>query len=341
MLQQEKLIDVRGVLERNCTTTSVDELRSQGRSRVKVINAKQISALIEEAVARTIEVRRSVSSEDSASLIEASRVEFQKLVAEREQELREVRAAMDAVERERESLRSEVAEKQALEDTVTSAREELQRLLGSPNLEDLESVLQSFTARERSEEGQRIEALTQELEELESQSRELGRRAEVAARERDAALRERDQALAACAGFERQLSSASDTQQRRTAQSEAVNAEAMSAILSELKHLKDTVERAPAAAAAQPALDASQLMESLGEAMEKKMDKLGRRLGMSQGPAMGEGISFDGLFNSVSGMESNLEQVEVKERESSGIQDAVARMKAMRLGKPSGEAPSE
>ena len=113
MLQQGKVIDVRGVLERNCTTTSVDELRSQGRSRVKVINAKQISALIEEAVARTVEAKRSAKSggDSQNNLVDASRAEFQKLVAEREKELREVRAAMDAVEREREALRKEVQQK--------------------------------------------------------------------------------------------------------------------------------------------------------------------------------------------------------------------------------------
>jgi chromosome segregation ATPase len=342
MLQQEKVIDVRGVLERNCTTTSVDELRSQGRSRVKVINAKQISALIEEAVARAIESRR--GSADTNALIEASRAEFQKLVAEREQELREVRAAMDAIEREREALRLEVAEKQALEDTVQRAREELQRVLGSPALEDLEQVLRGFTERERSEEAQRAEALTRELEEMEGQSRELAQRLEQTARERDEALRGKARAEAelVTARREPEVLRAKllelDRQGEVTRGAEAASSEAMSAILAELRQLKDTVERAPAPAAAAPALDASKMMESLGEAMDKKLDKLGRKLGMNSGPEIAAGISFDGLFTSSANIESNLEKVEVKEREGGSIQDAVARMKAMRLKASQGES---
>lgn len=342
MLQQEKVIDVRGVLERNCTTTSVDELRSQGRSRVKVINAKQISALIEEAVARAIESGR--GSADTNALIDASRAEFQKLVAEREQELRELRAAMDAIEREREALRLEVAEKQALEDTVQRAREELQRVLGSPALEDLEQVLRGFTERERSEEAQRAEALTRELEELEGQSRELAQRLEQTARERDEALRGKARAEAELESARREPDALRekllelDRQGQATRGAEAASSAAMSAILAELRQLKDTVERAPAPTAAAPALDASKMMESLGEAMEKKLDKLGRKLGMSSGPEIAAGISFDGLFASSANIESNLEQVEVKEREGGSIQDAVARMKAMRLKASQGDS---
>ncbi|MBL8896743.1 MAG: hypothetical protein JNM84_03910 [Planctomycetes bacterium] len=454
MQQQDKVIDVRGVLERNCTTTSVDELRSQGRSRVKVINAKQISALIEEAVARAIEARRNSSTVDTNALIEASRVEFQNLVAEREQELREVRAEKAAVEQEREALRSEVAEKQALEETVQRAREELQRVLGSPALEDLEQVLRGFSERERSEEAQRAEALHRELEELDAQSRELAQRLEQASRERDDARRAQQRAEAELAALKAERDSAAkaleheretlrqevgekraleDTIQqargelqrvlssptledlenvlrrfveherskgqrraetisrggtagevareledrgrleqelaaargeledaRRALQreradlesqrhemgsqqnalrgAEAASNQAMSTILAELRQLKDTVEKAPPAAAQAPAMDASKMMESLGEAMEKKLDKLGRKLGMSSGPEVGSGISFDGLFASSSSMESNLGQVEVKERESGSIQDAVARMKAMRLKASQGES---
>jgi chromosome segregation ATPase len=454
MQQQDKVIDVRGVLERNCTTTSVDELRSQGRSRVKVINAKQISALIEEAVARAIEARRSSSTVDTNALIEASRVEFQNLVAEREQELREVRAEKAAVEQEREALRSEVAEKQALEETVQRAREELQRVLGSPALEDLEQVLRGFAERERSEEAQRAEALHRELEELDAQSRELAQRLEQCSRERDEARRAQQHAEAALAALQAERDAAAnaleheretlrqevgekraleDTVQqargelqrvlssptledlenvlrrfaeherskgqrraetmsrggtagevareldergrmeqelaatrgeleeaRRALQreradlesqlhelgsrqdavrgAEAASNQAMSAILAELRQLKDTVEKAPVAAPQAPALDASKMMESLGEAMEKKLDKLGRKLGMGSGPEVASGISFDGLFASSSTMESNLEQVEVKEREGGSIQDAVARMKAMRLKASQGDS---
>ncbi|MBK9383247.1 MAG: hypothetical protein IPN34_00265 [Planctomycetes bacterium] len=348
MQQQDKVIDVRGVLERNCTTTSVDELRSQGRSRVKVINAKQISALIEEAVARAIDALRNSSTVDTNAVLEASRVEFQKLVAEREEELREVRAEKLAVEQEREALRSEVAEKQALEDTVQRAREELQRVLGSPALEDLENVLRGFAERERGEETQRAESLHRELEELDAQSRELAQRLEQSSRENDEARRAQQRAEAELAALKAERDAAAQALQRDRAElesrrgafasqqdavrgAEAASNQAMSAILAELRQLKDTVEKAPAAVAQAPAIDASKMMESLGEAMDKKLDKLGRKLGMSSGPELAAGISFDGLFASSSNMESNLEQVEVKEREGGSIQDAVARMKAMRL----------
>jgi hypothetical protein len=73
----ESIAEVKEALQSRATTTTLEELMSKGRQRVRVIRPEHIAAMIEEAVQRAIE--RSGGDGDAESLASDSRREFARL----------------------------------------------------------------------------------------------------------------------------------------------------------------------------------------------------------------------------------------------------------------------
>ena len=107
----ESVTDIKEALAARSRTATLDELRSEGRRRVRVIRTEHIAAMISEAVHSAIEQSGLLAPEEVTRLVEKSRQEFRAILKEREQE---VQKAHD-VEEELAQRTSELAElKQAL-----------------------------------------------------------------------------------------------------------------------------------------------------------------------------------------------------------------------------------
>ncbi|HKB16449.1 MAG TPA: hypothetical protein VKF62_10300, partial [Planctomycetota bacterium] len=127
---RRSLINVRDVLEKNSYTASLEELKTKGRTQVRVVRADQIAAMIEEAVLRILGERK--SPEEVEALVGRSKDEFRRMLEDRERELSKSRDRLAELER----VRAEHA-------VLKSENERLQKEGGTGNLGELLSKLQS------------------------------------------------------------------------------------------------------------------------------------------------------------------------------------------------------
>ena len=112
MEDRRSLINVRDVLEKNSYTASLEDLRSKGRTQVRIVRADQIASLIEEAVLRILGERK--STEEVEALVGRSKEEFRRLLESRERELKESRERLGELERVRAEHRVLVTENERL-----------------------------------------------------------------------------------------------------------------------------------------------------------------------------------------------------------------------------------
>lgn len=273
----EKVIDVRRVLETNAVSTSLQDLKRQGRDRVRVINANQISALIEEAVARAIEAHESATAENRQEIVERSQEEFRTLVKERQREAAEMQGLRD----ECESLRTELAAREAEPGASQRDLDEAKALAEQERI-------RSSELRERVEDLKHVvETLRAENERIRSREVEGG-----------------------------------------GSGNPALEAQLMATLMTEIQNLKQDLSREvrPAATA-----DVSEQMSAIADAVNDKLEKFGRKIGVSSAIDAGE-VSFAGLFNDQTELKSNMDDLAVKERKGESIQDTLAKMRAMQKG---------
>jgi len=89
----DQVDQVKQALNASSQTTTVDELKARGRTKVKVVKAEQIAAMIAEAVQRAIGGSSSLSKDEHERLVERSREEFKSVIKQREEEILEARRA--------------------------------------------------------------------------------------------------------------------------------------------------------------------------------------------------------------------------------------------------------
>lgn len=121
----DSFTDVKEALVARSTVASIDDLKSQGRSKVKVIKAEHIAAMVREAVENAVAGTGMISREEVDMLVERSREEFRDIVAEREQQLTRLRDAVTQLEeikvervRLQASLQDVLAERNSLRDEL-------------------------------------------------------------------------------------------------------------------------------------------------------------------------------------------------------------------------------
>lgn len=103
--------EVKEALSARAKTTTLDELKSQGKKKVKVIKAGDIAAIVSSAVRKALESSGLVSEEEVENLVRKSREEFQSILKEREEEVRqarEVKEKLQTVEEERNQLKEKL-----------------------------------------------------------------------------------------------------------------------------------------------------------------------------------------------------------------------------------------
>ena len=86
----------------------------------------------------------------------------------------------------------------------------------------------------------------------------------------------------------------------------------------------------PAAVAGTPDLTAA--LEKLAGSLNDRLEKLGKKMGISAAVEAGE-VKFDGLFkDSDKALESNMKNVELKQKSGGGIAANLAKLKKLKGG---------
>ncbi len=103
--------EVKDAISARARTTTLDELKSQGRKKVKVIRAGDIAAIVAAAVRKALESSGLVSEEEVENLVQKSREEFQSILRDRQDEAKqtaEVKQKLQSVEEERDQLKEKL-----------------------------------------------------------------------------------------------------------------------------------------------------------------------------------------------------------------------------------------
>jgi len=114
-------------------------------------------------------------------------------------------------------------------------------------------------------------------------------------------------------------------------------------LLDELKALRTEIQARPAPAPAPAAAGGegggalAEKLASLGAELSSQIDKIGRKVGVASVEDEAPTAELANLFaSSIPELESNMANVEAKERKGSDVSDALARMKSLRKGKNGG-----
>ena len=108
----ETVNNVKEALTARSRTATLDELRSEGRRKVRLIKAEHVAALIAAAVHSAIEQSGLIPQEEADNLVAKSRQEFQSILAERAAETRhytEIEDRLREREAEVEQLKAQLA----------------------------------------------------------------------------------------------------------------------------------------------------------------------------------------------------------------------------------------
>lgn len=97
----ESILQIREALEARSSTASLEDLRTRGKSRVKVIRPEHIAAMVNDAVARTIAKSGLVSETDAKKLADNSQIELRQIMRERDRDSKRIQELEHELEVER------------------------------------------------------------------------------------------------------------------------------------------------------------------------------------------------------------------------------------------------
>lgn len=275
----ESVNDIKSALSERSRTATLDELRDEGRRRVRLIRAEHVAQMISEAVHAAIEHSGLVDADEVEKLVEQSRREFKAILNERETELREARENEQRLEQKEGELagtRTRIAE---LSKSLAEAREQLEQARGE--LEQLRAAPPAPAAAPAAApsaaqplSGDMVMTLMQELASLKA-------------------------------------SVAMQQQQPGTAAPAA---------------------DAPAAPAGGGA-ELTAMLEKLAGSLNDRLEKFGRKMGISAAVEGDAQVDFSGMFDGgESNLESNMDNIKVKQKAGGGIAANLARLKKLKGG---------
>lgn len=266
----ESVNQVKEALSARSRTATLEELRSEGRKKVRLIKAEHVAQMIAEAVHAAIEGSGLLSQDEVEKLIEKSRSEFRDILQERQ---------------------AEVERAHDIEERLAERERELEQLRAQ-----MTAVQQDFAAAQAE-----IEQNRRTLAELE------------------------EQAQAVPAGVAPGASVAA-----------GAPPELLMSLVNELAGLKAQMAiqqvAQPAPAAAAPVPDFTAALEKLTGSLNDRLEKLGRKMGVSAAVEAGD-VKFDGMFkDDGKQLESNMDNIQVKQKAGGGIAANLARLKKLKGG---------
>lgn len=286
----ESPTDIKAALTTRARTATLDELRTEGKRRVRVVKADQVAAMIEESVHRAVEQSGLLPASEVEKLVERSRQEFRTLMKAREAEAERAQAMqemLDARDREVADLRQQLAAARAAQHAAETA------------LADAQVAVDAAAADGEATSSAQADMLSSLMNEMASMK--------AALLAHPVAVPPAREALAVAPS---------------PAPAGAVAAAAAAATPAPI-----------AAAAAAPALDVSAAIEKLATSLNDRFEKLGRKMGISSAVGNDQPVDLGGLFkDSGPGLESNINNVESKQKAAGGIAANLARLKKLKGG---------
>ncbi len=259
----ESVNEIKKALSLRSRTATLDELRGEGRKRVRLIRAEHVAQMISEAVHAAVEHSGLIPPGEVDQLVEKSRREFKNILKEREQDAKSAR--------------------------------------------DIE---EQFEQREH------------ELGELRTRSSELGKALTTTRLELEQTQSE--------------LQAVRETPAPAAAPAQPVASdEIMMTLVQELATLKANManqQQQPAPAA--PAPDFSEALEKLTGSLNDRLEKIGKKMGVSAAVEDDSPVDFGGMFDDESGseLESNMDNIQVKQKAVGGIAANLAKLKKLKGG---------
>lgn len=270
----EPTTDIKEALSTRARTATLDELRNEGKKRVRVVKAEHIAAMIEEAVHNAIEHSGFVAPDEVEKLVDRSRQEFRAILKQREAEVERAHEAQETL----------------------AARDQ--------ELADLR---------------QQLDALQQSLQATEQ------------------ALGEARAAQAAEQAVQKAVEAAEAASAPAVAPAPAANAELLMSLMHEMANMKAALQSQQAQPqAAQPAaagVDVSAAIEKLAGSLNDRLEKLGKKMGVSAAVGGDQPLDLGGLFKDDGpAVESNINTIESKQKAAGGIAANLARLKKLKGG---------
>lgn len=268
----ESVNEIKEALSARSRTATLDQLRNEGRKRVRLIRAEHVAQMISEAVHAAIEHSGLLGQEEVDHLIEKSRKEFKNILREREQELQQSRETEEQLEQKEHELSEIKARFSELSKSLASTRAELEQT--SNELEALRSLPKEQPA-------------------------------------------------------EPQPAAPAPTQMQN---------DMMMSMVQELANLKATMaqqQAQPAPAAPQAAApDFSEALEKLTGSLNSRLETLGKKMGISSAVESDQPLDFGGMFKDAgeSDLESNMDNIKVKQKSAGGIAANLAKLKKLKGG---------
>lgn len=248
--RMESVQEIKAALSARSRTATLDELRSEGRKRVRLVSAEQIAAMIRDAVHAAVDASGLVPPDEVERLVAQSREEFQSILREREQQ----------------AARSQANE-------------------------------QALAQRE------------QEIASLQEQLADLSR-----------ALAEAQAELAAAKAAPPAPAAS------------GVPADLLMSMMQEMAAMKARLQQ-PAAPQPAAGADLSAAIEKLAGSLNDRIEKLGKKMGISAAVESDVPLDLGGLFKDTGkDLESNIENIEVKQQSGGGIAANLARLKKLKGG---------
>jgi len=208
----DQIGDFKDALVARSRTTSLEDLRSQGRKSVQVIRPEQVAAMVQESVEKALATTNYLPPEEVERLIERGQREFREIIQQREAQIEQIRMTA----RELEEIKSE---RVRLEASLKSLVRERDDLL-SRN-ERLERFAEESRRREQ-DAGADVEKIGELTAELDQLKQEMKRAQEQAPAQPAAAAPDLTAALDKLAGS---LNERLDSFGRKMGISSAVEAE--------------------------------------------------------------------------------------------------------------------
>jgi hypothetical protein len=290
----ESPTDIKAALTTRARTATLDELRTEGKRRVRVVKADQVAAMIEESVHRAVEQSGLLPASEVEKLVDRSRQEFRALMKAREAEAERAQAMqemLDARDREVADLRQQLAAARAAQHAAESA------------LADAQVAVDAAAADSEATTSAQADMLSSLMNEMASMKAAL---------------------LAQPIAVPQASVVAAVSSAPAPAGAGATPAPAGAAAAA--------ATPAPIAATA-PGLDVSAAIEKLASSLNDRFEKLGRKMGISSAVGNDQPVDLGGLFkDSGPGLESNINNVESKQKAAGGIAANLARLKKLKGG---------
>ena len=313
---KEQPLDVKKVLEKSASKTTLQELAKKGIQRVKVLDEGAITKMINEALERTLATRTNiVSKEDRTKIVAASRKELDNLM----KEFKEAKDTNELMKKDKEGLAAEIENLQQQAQVQRKYTDEIGKQRydeGKATVKKELSEVKAQLAEARKEGGEEARIAQQAIiEEIRNQAknREEQIRAEVTNQGK--------------AELNQKLLEASQEEARKREELQEKNIEMSQQLANTMKEMKESDE---------------ELFTKLTELFTKSIGDLNRKIGkLRSGSVSGDFDSdvelrpsqamLDTMLNET--LENNLKEMNVEGKTAGKIGNALDRLKSLRGSK--------